>query len=363
MQIQFPFISISNFSFVKETILPVLTEHQKKIIVVASLAFGLLTACYFMVRNLCFKANTQYNIKEKNPFENELEAEEDEKEAGKLGSKILAKINELQQGLKAQQNNNPSLPNAEQAKMLAQLNELQQNLEVQKKIATDADEEKAKMLVKINELQQELKVQNSNYVATTKAEHAKVNAYHAKLLDKMHELKQNLEAEKKIALDADNEKAKLLVKVNDLQKDLIFQKNIGTAAFIEFKIHNWIVMKEKMKISPIMYAWGYMWSLRAEKDSDSDGIDLYLFCHNCVTKPISIDYQLGIEKSDSNELAHSSGIFRAVFGKEQKWGLTKLTTLSELTKKGGYTPFDDTITFGCRFWPSNNVGGWPWKTP
>jgi len=47
--------SFSNYaiSFLKEEVLPTLTAQQKKILIISSIAFGFLAACYAISR--CFK--------------------------------------------------------------------------------------------------------------------------------------------------------------------------------------------------------------------------------------------------------------------------------------------------------------------
>lgn len=57
MKINHPILSISVISLLKENLLPVLTPHQKQILIIAGAAFGFLAACY-LLRRCRFKEKT-----------------------------------------------------------------------------------------------------------------------------------------------------------------------------------------------------------------------------------------------------------------------------------------------------------------
>lgn len=101
MQIQLS--SVFNSSFIQEKISFVLTEQQKKILVIASLALGLLAACYIIASNYCFKANAQVSTtKGQNKSDGGLGLEADEDEDlfdDDVDGKILNMINKLKQNM------------------------------------------------------------------------------------------------------------------------------------------------------------------------------------------------------------------------------------------------------------------------
>ena len=62
MNINISYLSSNALFYFKENILPAFTDRQKKIIVIASIAFGLLAAWFVVSR--CFKDNTEGEIKD-----------------------------------------------------------------------------------------------------------------------------------------------------------------------------------------------------------------------------------------------------------------------------------------------------------
>jgi hypothetical protein len=103
-------------------------------------------------------------------------------------------------------------------------------------------------------------------------------------------------------------------------------------------------------------AWGIEWWLKVEKVGDGR-IGLYLCCGEDGKFPVDVDYQLMVRKRNDDLGVCASVVFRASFGKEKAWGLSKFTHAEQIEREGAYSRAEDKLTFGCRIMP---VKGLKW---
>lgn len=134
------------------------------------------------------------------------------------------------------------------------------------------------------------------------------------------------------------------------------------AQFIEFEVPGWSDVKDTALFNTAtpLKAWGLEWWLKIEKPLDGR-IGLYLCCGEDelgkTPLPVDVDYQLMVRKRNDDLGVCASVVFRATFGTEKAWGLSKFTNNEAIEREGGYSRTEDKVTFGCRIMP---VKGLKW---